>query len=93
VISLLLGDYVISIVSEEFRIEEQAARSAADEEIPWQGSAEYPNLAGSPRIWRRSSRTTCSGPGWSSWTAWNSAWRAYAPRRPLTYHQWYISLM
>jgi TetR/AcrR family transcriptional regulator, tetracycline repressor protein len=44
-ISLLLGDYVISIVSEEFRIEEQAARSATDGEIPWQGSAEYPNLA------------------------------------------------
>jgi TetR/AcrR family transcriptional regulator, tetracycline repressor protein len=45
VISLLLGDCVISIVSEEFRIEEQAARSAAEGEIPWQGSAEYPNLA------------------------------------------------
>jgi len=45
VISLLLGDYVISIVSEEFRIQAQAMRSAADGEIPWQGSAEYPNLA------------------------------------------------
>ena len=45
VISLLLGDYVISIVNEEFRIQAQAMLSAADGEIPWQGSAEYPNLA------------------------------------------------
>ena len=44
-ISLLLGDYVISIVSEEMRIEAQAARIAQGEKIPWEGSEEYRNLA------------------------------------------------
>jgi TetR/AcrR family transcriptional regulator, tetracycline repressor protein len=42
VISLLLSDYVISIVSEEMRIEAQAAQ---DGDIPWEGAQEYPNLA------------------------------------------------
>jgi AcrR family transcriptional regulator len=45
VISLLLGDYVISIVSEEMRIEAQAAHVAQDEEIPWEGSEDCHNLA------------------------------------------------
>jgi DNA-binding NarL/FixJ family response regulator len=45
VISLLLGDYVISIVGEEMRIEAQAAQIAPGEEIPWQDSEEYHNLA------------------------------------------------
>lgn len=44
VISLLLGDYVISIVSEEMRIEAQAARLAQGEEIPWQESQDTHNL-------------------------------------------------
>jgi AcrR family transcriptional regulator len=43
VISLLLGDYVISIVSEEIRIETQAAHGTA-EEAPRQGAEEFPNL-------------------------------------------------
>jgi hypothetical protein len=45
VISLLLGDYVISIVSEEMRLEAQAAHVAQGEEIPWESSQEYHNLA------------------------------------------------
>jgi hypothetical protein len=45
VISLLLGDYVISIGSEEMRIEAQTAHIAQGQEIPWQGSQEYHNLA------------------------------------------------
>jgi TetR/AcrR family transcriptional regulator, tetracycline repressor protein len=45
VISLLLGDYVISIVSEEMRIDAQAAHAAEVGEIPWEGAQEYPNLA------------------------------------------------
>jgi hypothetical protein len=44
-ILLLLGDYVISIVSEEMRIEAQAAQVAQGAEIPWQDSEEYPNIA------------------------------------------------
>jgi TetR/AcrR family tetracycline transcriptional repressor len=44
-IALLLGDYVISIVSEETRIEAQAARVAQGQQIPWEGSEEYRNLA------------------------------------------------
>ena len=43
VVSLLLGDYVISIVSEEIRIETQAAHGTA-EEAPHQGAEEFPNL-------------------------------------------------
>ena len=44
-ISLFLGDYVISIVSEEMRIEAQAAQVAQGAEIPWQDEEEYPNVA------------------------------------------------
>ena len=44
VISLLLGDYVISIVSEEMRIEGQAAETDTDQ-IPAEDAAAYPNLA------------------------------------------------
>jgi TetR/AcrR family transcriptional regulator, tetracycline repressor protein len=44
-ISLLLGDYVISIVSEETRIEAQAAQIAQGAETPWQDSEDYPNIA------------------------------------------------
>lgn len=45
VMSLLLGDYVISIASEELRMQARAARAEEDGEIPWQGAADYPNLA------------------------------------------------
>jgi TetR/AcrR family transcriptional regulator, tetracycline repressor protein len=47
VISLLLGDYVISIVSEELRIEAQATHTAPGQrkETPSEGSEEYHNLA------------------------------------------------
>ena len=45
VMSLLLGDYVISIASEELRMQARAARTEEDGEIPWQGAADYPNLA------------------------------------------------
>ena len=44
-ISLFLGDYVISIVSEEMRIEAQAAQFAQGAEIPWEDSEEHPNIA------------------------------------------------
>jgi TetR/AcrR family tetracycline transcriptional repressor len=45
-ISLLIGDYVISIVSEEMRIEAWAAASAQDEaqESPAEGPEQYANL-------------------------------------------------
>jgi TetR/AcrR family tetracycline transcriptional repressor len=47
IISLLLGDYVISIVSEEIRIEAQAAQTSNGHpaEDPPPSSEEFPNLA------------------------------------------------
>jgi TetR/AcrR family tetracycline transcriptional repressor len=44
VVSLLLGDYVISIVSEEIRIEAQAAHGTVEPTTP-QDAQEFPNLA------------------------------------------------